>query len=153
MAEKTVKRKKTGTRKNGGLTNSTLLEWVRQWVTVKGERESLESREKEMKERLKEAVQTYGYTDDKGHTYLDLPEPVDDYVRLQRQRRVQQSIDEESALSLIRKHGLQDRCITYQPVIDQDELRKAVFTGDITEEEFDALIEEKENFAFVALKS
>ena len=140
-ATKTIsKTKKTVRRTNrqkGGLTKTALVTWFSQWSDVRSQKKALDSREKELKDRLMEAVEKYGYEDDKGHVYLDLPEEIAGVTKLQRQRRVSQNLDQEKAEKLLKKHGLWEDCTRVVRVIDEEALAAAQFKGDLSEEEFD----------------
>lgn len=147
--KKTVRR---SNRQKGGLTKTALVTWFSQWNDVRSQKKALESREKELKDRLLEAVERYGYEDDKGHVYLDLPEEISGVSKLQRQRRVSQRLDEEKAEVLLKEKGLWKDCTRVVRVIDEEALAAAQFKGDLSESEFDSLIETKESYAFVPVK-
>jgi len=143
-------------RSQGGTTNTTIATWVKEFLGLKGQINTLQSREKEVKDRLHKVVQTDGYTDDKGHQFFDLPEPIEGYSKLKRERRVKQDIDTEKVMALVeRKRGKKDaidKVIVMVPAVDEDALMAAYYRGDISDEEFQSLVTEKVNYAFKPVK-
>ena len=133
----------------GGVTDTAIVTWFREFVGLKAQLDQIGSRQGEIKDRLKEAVEARGYEDSEGHVWYDLPEEVEGYTRLKREKRIREKFDEEAALALVKKKGLEKKCIKMVPQLDHDALAGAVYAGDITEKEFQALIERTESYAFV----
>jgi len=146
---RTVRRKGSG----GGLTNTTLLQWVREWNSADQSAKAFSKRANEVKGRLKDVVLAQGYKDDKGHLLLELPEKVEDIETLQAQRREGTSLDEEAAFELLKRKKLTKQCTRTITVIDEEELVKAHFQGLITEEELDSVRVKKVSYAFVPIRS
>lgn len=139
-------------RKKGGLTDSALLDKVRQWAALDSQVKLIEPRKKGLRDWILNTVESYGYEDDKGNGWIDLPESVDGIVAIQRQKRVGQTINEERAETLLKKKGIYKECTTTIVVLDEDAIRKAVFTGKISQEELDSLVDSKVTYALVPTK-
>lgn len=139
-------------RRKGGLTKTTLATWFKQWTGADREAKAATARKNELRDRMLEAIEREGYEDDKGHVYLDLPEEIDGYSKIQRQRRVSQGLDHEATEELLKAKNLWKDCTRVVRVIDEEEVAKAVFDGRLTKEEWDSLIQTKETFAFVPVR-
>lgn len=146
MPKKVVKRKK-----KGGLTNAVLTNWINQFVAAKEVKATAEARYKETRDRLDEAVEEYGYVDADGHMWLDAPGDLD--IRVKRERRVSQSLDEDALWELIERKGLKrSRFVKTIEVLDQDAVHAALYVDDpakdgITEAEMDAVLVQRESWA------
>lgn len=132
----------------GGVTDTAIVTWFREFVGIKDQVKTLTSRQNEVKDRLKDAVESRGYRDSDGHFWFDLPEEIGGFTKLKRERRVSQSFDTEAALELARSKGLK-KCIRTIEVLDEDAFAAAVYTGDITKKEMEALKSENVTYAFV----
>lgn len=133
----------------GGVTDTAIVTWFREFVGLKQQLEQIGSRQDEVKSRLKEAVVARGYTDSEGHGWFDLPEEIEGYSKLKLERRVRERFDDDAAMALVRERGLEKKCVKMVPTLDHDALAGAVYDGDITEAEFQAFIKKSESFAFV----
>ena len=71
---------------------------------------------------------------------------------MQRQRRVSQSLDMDTAILTLTKRGLADRCIRSVPTVDEDEIMSCLYEGKLTEEEVDAMFPKKITWAFIPSK-
>lgn len=145
--------KRTVARKAAATKAVDIVSTLRQFLTLKVQREALEDRENDLKKILQHAVETAGYEDDKGNYWLDLDEPleVDGYgvvPRLKRERRVAFSVDETKAEAILAKKGILDECTTMVPVLDEEEIRKAHFKGVLTDAEIEAIFPAKVTWAF-----
>lgn len=141
-------KRKTVTRKKGGISNSAIVVWFQEWTRLNAARKQTEARERELRDRLMEAVETRGYPDHDGHYWFDLPEEIEGFEHLKRERRVSQSFDTQGAMELVYEKGLEKRCIKMVPTLDEDAFMAAVADREITEKEYDALITKRETWAF-----
>lgn len=86
-----------------------------EWMTRKNLAKDFAAKEKEANSALKQVVAEHGFTDDKGHRWLDLEEEVEGwdskgapakFNAIQCQRRVSLIIDEPVAMALLESRGL-----------------------------------------------
>ena len=115
------------------ISSNPLLVKVREYITYKKKIDELSKAQTEVKNELMEEVENNGVEDDKGHLWLELPEEVEGYVSLQRQRRVSQKLDMEEAVALLAAKGLADRCIITIPTVDEDEVMACLYEGKLSE--------------------
>ncbi|NIY68028.1 hypothetical protein SMALB_6106 [Streptomyces malaysiensis] len=112
-----------------------------------------------LRDRVAEAVQSRGYTDHKGSQYIDLPFPIPvsdhEYIRIKRERRVSIVADLEAAERITRARGYEiyRRAFPPVPTLDADELYVLLQEGELTEEDMDQIMVQKESFAFRGLTS
>lgn len=106
-----------------------------------------------VKRDLMDALDEFGYGDDKGHIWIDFEEPIEGFAGMQKQRRVNQGMDEDAIKRILDDKGLTDRC--YKPVItlDQDEVMALLYEGLLTEDEIDAMFPKTITWAFVPKKA
>lgn len=134
---------------NGGTTDTAIITWFKEFAGLKSQADQIASRQNELKDRLKDAVESRGYRDSEGHWWFDLPEEVEGYTKLKKERRVREKFNEDAALELVKQKGLEKRCVKMVPQLDHDELAAAVYDGTISEDEFQALVTRTESYAFV----
>lgn len=145
---RTVKRKK-----KGGLTNSALSTWVAQFVAVKAQQKQIKARYDELRGRLDDALEEYGYRDSDGHLWLDLEEPIEGYSRIKRERRTSRRLDEDALIEILEKKGIpKKRYIKTVEVLDEDAVFAMVYVDDpkkdgLTEAELDSVIVTSESWA------
>ena len=145
-ATKVVKKRKRST------TTKVLADWFRQYRTAEKEEKAALARKNEVKARFMDVLEREGYEDEKGHRYLDLGEEIDGVETVCRQRRVSQSVNSERAEALLKERGLWKKATRVERVIDDAKLAQLVFEGEMTQKEFDALIDVRETPAFVPVK-
>jgi hypothetical protein len=124
-------------------TGDDLISQAKEYIAVKKNIDQFEDRQKELKAALFLQIDEGGFEDDKGNIWLELPEAIDDYLSLQKQKRVSRKIDEGVAMTLIEEKGLRDRLIKTVEVVDEDELMAALYDGTLTEEEVDEMFPAK----------
>jgi len=113
---------------------------TREYISVKGNIEFYESRQKELKTALFEKIDADGFEDDKGNWWLELPESIEGYSGLQKQKRVSRKKPNEArAEEIAKEKGLEDRVFKTVRVLDQDELMACLYEGLLTEEEVDEM--------------
>lgn len=125
-----------------------LLRLVEDYKAIDGTIKQWNDRKKELRARLESILDAEGYTDEKGHVWLDLPDEVDGTTRLQRQKRVGQTLNEETAEVLLKRLDLWEKCSMQITVVDEDALLALGFQGDIPEDVMSEIFEEKVSYAF-----
>jgi hypothetical protein len=125
---------------------------VREYIKVKTAMESLEARQKELREKLFEKIDEKGFEDDKGNVILELDSTIEEVVRLEKQRRVSRKIDETKADELIAEKQLGDEVYEMKRVINEDALMAAHYEGKISEEELDEMFPAKVVWALTTKK-
>lgn len=132
-------------------TNS-LMAQVREFIAFKKRIDDLTKQQSVIKTQLMDIVEQEGIEDDKGHIWLELPEEVEGYVSLQRQRRASQKINTEVALHLLKARGLADRCIKTIEVVDEDEIMSCLYEDLLSEKDIDDMLTRTITWAFVPSK-
>lgn len=130
-----------------------ILGKVRRFVNLKRQIDDLTKEQSVIKTFLSDVVDTEGEPDEKGHLFYPLPEEVDGYKSLQRQRRVSQRLDEDAAQALLKERGLHDRCFELMPVLKEDEVMACLYEGLLSEEDVDTMFPKSVTWAFVPVKS
>ena len=126
---------------------------VRKYVNLRSRIDDLTKEQSSLKTELSTLVDNEGTPDEKGHLWYSLPEEVDGYVSLQRQRRVTQKLDEDEASRTLVAKGLSERCYKMVPVLDESEVMACLYEGLLTEEEIDAMFPKSVSYAFIPSKS
>jgi arginyl-tRNA synthetase len=126
---------------------------VKEYLQVKKTLDEMESRQKELREKLFAALDAEGLEDDKGNIQLELGEDINGIVRIEKQRRVSRKIDELKADDIIESNGLGDTVYVMTRTIDEDALRGAFDEGRITEDELDEMFPPKVTWALMTKKS
>lgn len=130
----------------------SLTAQVREYIRIKSSMELLESRQKELREKLFSQIDTDGYEDDKGNLQLELDEPIDEVIRLEKQRRTTRKIDEFKAEEVITAKQLEDTVYKTVRVVDEDALMAAYYEGKISEEELEEMFPAKVTWALMTKK-
>ena len=125
---------------------------VREFLGLRSRVEDLSARRDVLKSELSEIVDTDGEPDEKGSLYIQLPEEIDGYTALKRQRKVSQSLDAETAEKLLKDKGLFERCYIMEPVLKEDEVMACLYDGLLSEEEIDIMFPKRVSYAFVPVK-
>lgn len=126
---------------------------ISEYLKLKASIEFMETRQRELREKLFGAIEELGFEDDKGNIQLELDQEINGIVRLEKQRRVSRKIDETVAEELIAELGLEDQLYKTIRVVDEDELMAAVYQGKITDEQLDAMYPPKIVWALMTKKS
>lgn len=126
---------------------------VRQYIALRGRIEDLTKEQSGLKTELSDLVDSEGTVDDKGHIWYSLPEDVDGYHSLQRQRRVSQKLDSQVAEDILKSKGLESRCYSLVPVLNESEVMACLYEGLLTEEEIDSMYPKSVSYAFIPSKS
>lgn len=134
-------------------SENPLLTRVRQYVSLRSRISDLTKEQDSIKTELSNLVDTDGEPDEKGHLWIHLPEEVDGYTALQRQRKVSQYLDAGTAEKLLKDKGLFERCYEMQPVLKEDEVMACLYDGLLSEEEIDIMFPKKISYAFIPVKA
>lgn len=129
-----------------------IVEKFRDFVHYKSRIDTLSKEQNLIKEELNQYVIENGVEDDRGHINFELPEEVDGFKRLQRQRKVSLGLDMDAAILILTKKGLAERCIRAVPTVAEDEVMAALYEGKLTEEDIDAMFPKKISWAFIPKK-
>jgi hypothetical protein len=126
---------------------------VKEYLYVKKNIDQLDTRSKELRDKLFSHLDEGGYEDDKGNVQLELDAEVDGVVRLEKQRRVTRKLNEPKADEILTELGLKDEIYVMTPVLDEDKLMAAFYEGKITEEQLDDMFPSTVVWALRTLKS
>ena len=126
---------------------------VVEFITLRSRIDDMTKQQSAIKSELSELVETEGEPDEKGNLWLRLPHEVDGFTALQRQRKVSQSLDEDTAVEILKSKGLYDRCFTMMPILKEDEVMACLYEGLLTEEEVDSMFPKKVSWAFLTSKA
>jgi hypothetical protein len=135
-----------------------IRQWLQQFLVLKSEAAELTSRQNEVKDRLKAEIERQGYSDDMGHRYIDLEEPVDGVATLKREKRVSSTMNHERTEALLRKKNLWESCTTTVVVIDEDKILRALYEEDakgkplLRQEDVDSMFDQTITFAFIPMR-
>ncbi|CAB5219720.1 hypothetical protein UFOVP221_122 [uncultured Caudovirales phage] len=125
---------------------------VREYALVKATLESMEARQKVLREALFAKLDEEGYEDDKGNVILELDSVIEGVVRIEKNRRVQRKLDEAVADGIIAERGIGDDVYEMKRVINEDSLMACLYSDKVTEEEIDMMFPPKVIWALVTKK-
>lgn len=126
---------------------------VREYLTLKKNIEFMETRQRELRDKLFSQIEEQGYEDDRGNVTLELAGAIDGVVRLEKARRVQRKIDEQVADRIIAETGIGDDVYKTIQVIDEDALMACLYQDKITEDQLDEMFPPKIIWALMTKKS
>lgn len=129
-----------------------LIAKTKKYSFVKSQIDFLEKEQKELRTELFEQLDTNGEEDDKGNVVLELPEEVDGYVSVVKQRRVSRKVNEEIAERIITEKGLEDKLYKTIRVIDEDALMASLYSDELTESEIDEMYPQNVTWALILSK-
>lgn len=129
-----------------------ILTRIRQFLNYKVQIDKLTKASNEIKGELMEVVEEQGEQDTEGHFWYQLPEEIEGYSSLQRQRRVIKKFDMEEAERILKERGLYEDCVEMVPMVNEEKVLAALYTGKISEEEIDAMYPKTISWAFVPSK-
>lgn len=112
---------------------------VSEYAKVKASIDIMETRSKELREKLMERLDLGGMEDDKGNILLDVPGAAGGIARIEKQRRATRKLNEGAAEMIIEAAGLEDSLYEMKRVINEDALMAAFYEGTITEEQLDEM--------------
>ena len=129
-----------------------LVNQAKQYSFIKSQLDYLEKQQKELRAKLFEVLDEGGTVDDKGNIIVELPQEVDGYVSIVKQRRVSRKVDEMVAEEVIAEKGLEESLYKTIRVIDEDALMAALYEDVLTEEEVDRMYPQNVTWALVLSK-
>ena len=129
-----------------------LINRTKKYAFLKAQLDFLEKEQKELRAQLFEALDAEGIEDDKGNIIIELPQEVEGYFSVVKQRRVSRKIDEDKAAEIITSKGLEDTLYKTVITVDEDALMAALYEDVLTEEEIDAMYPQSVTWALVLKK-
>jgi len=129
-----------------------LIKDAREYSFLKQQIEFLEKQQKEVRERLFTQLDELGEVDDKGNVIIELPEEVNGFGAVVKQRRVSRKIDELVADEIITEKGMEEQLYKTIRVVDEDALMAALYNDELTEAEIDLMYPQKIVWALVMNK-
>jgi uncharacterized protein YebE (UPF0316 family) len=135
-----------------GREEDPLIKDAKEYSFLKQQIEFLEKQQKEVRERLFTTLDEMGETDDKGNIIVELPEEVNGFGAVVKQRRVSRKIDELVADEIITEKGMEEQLYKTIRVVDEDALMAALYNDELTEAEIDLMYPQKIVWALVMNK-
>ncbi|CAB4179157.1 hypothetical protein UFOVP1033_56 [uncultured Caudovirales phage] len=129
-----------------------LVKDAREYSFLKQQIDFLEKQQKEVRERLFAQLDEIGEVDDKGNVIIELPEEVNGFAAVVKQRRVSRKIDELVADEIITEKGMEEQLYKTIRVVDEDALMAALYNDELTEPEIDLMYPQKIVWALVMNK-
>jgi hypothetical protein len=129
-----------------------VLSQAQQYAFFKKQVEYFQEQMKSIREELFTHIEENGETDDKGNIIFELPQEIEGFTSITKQRRVTRKIDEDIAFDIIDEKGLRDKLIKVVEVIDEDALMAALYSDELTEEEIDEMYPQNVVWALVMNK-
>ena len=129
-----------------------LIARTKKYAFLKSQLEYFEKEQKALREELFAVLDGEGEVDDKGNIMVQLPQEVDGFNSIIKQRRVTRKVDELKAEEIITAHGLEDTLYKTVRVVDEDALMAALYEEVLTEEEVDKMYPPKVVWALVLKK-
>ena len=129
-----------------------LIKDAREYSFLKQQIDFLEKQQKEVRERLFLTLDEMGEVDDKGNIIIELPEEVNGFGAVVKQRRVSRKIDELVAEEVIVEKGMEEQLYKTIRVVDEDALMAALYNDELTEAEIDLMYPQKIVWALVMNK-
>jgi hypothetical protein len=131
---------------------NSLISRTKKYAFLKSQLDYFEKEQKALRALLFEDLDEIGEEDDKGNVIIELPEEVEGYSSVVKQRRVSRKIDEARAEEIIAEHELEDVLYKTIRVVDEDALMAALYEDVLTEEEVDEMYPQSITWALVLKK-
>jgi len=138
---------------NSGPDLEPIRKEVQQYVLLKDEVTSIESRVGVLRKRLLSTIEDLGETNDKGSIVLPINDSTSNTASIIKQRRVSKVFDEDKANNLLAEKGLFDSCVKTITVLDQDAVMAAYYDGKLTDEDIETMFPEKVSWALILEKN
>jgi uncharacterized protein YebE (UPF0316 family) len=135
-----------------GREEDPLIKDAREYSFLKQQIDFLEKQQKEVRERLFNTLDEMGEVDDKGNIIVELPEEVNGFGAVVKQRRVSRKIDELVADKIISEKNMEEQLYKTIQVVDEDALMAALYNDELTEAEIDLMYPQKIVWALVMNK-
>jgi hypothetical protein len=137
---------------NRNADETDLIARAKKYSFLKSQLDYLEKEQKALRAELFEVLDLEGEEDDKGNIVIELPEEVDGYNSIIKQRRVSRKIDETRAEELITEKSMEDTLYKTIRVVDEDALMAALYNDELTEAEVDEMYPSSITWALVLKK-
>ena len=137
---------------NRNTDETDLIARTKKYAFLKSQLDYLEKEQKALRAELFEVLDGEGEVDDKGNIIVQLPEEVDGFSSIVKQRRVTRKVDELKAEEIITAHGLEDTLYKTIRVVDEDALMAALYSEELTEAEIDEMYPQNVVWALVLKK-
>lgn len=134
------------------IDETDLIARAKKYSFLKSQLDYLEKEQKSLRLDLFEDLDSKGEEDDKGNIVLELPEEVDGYVSIIKQRRVARKIDEDKAEEIITARGMEETLYKTIRVVDEDALMAALYNDELTEAEIDEMYPQSITWALILKK-
>lgn len=125
---------------------------LQQYVVLKEEVSSLETRVGQIKKRIISAIEELGEANEKGSLVLAVNDELSGTASIVKQRRVSKVFDEETANKILKDKELFEECTQTIVVLDQDAVMGAYYTGKLTDEDIESMFPEKVSWALILEK-
>lgn len=125
---------------------------VQEYVKLKESMAHLESRQKELREKIFAHIENEGTEDTSGSLSLYLDHPIGEVQRVQKTRRGKRTINEEIAERIIEEAGIGDTVYEMKRVINEGALMAAYYEERLTEDQLDEMFPTKVIWALDILK-
>jgi hypothetical protein len=129
-----------------------LVNQAKEYAFIKAQLDYLEKQQKALREKLFEVLDASGETDDKGNIIVELPQEVDGYVSVVKQKRVTRKVDELVADEIITAKGMEETLYKTVRMVDEDALMAALYNDELTENEIDQMYPQKITWALILSK-
>jgi len=130
----------------------SLVNQAKEYAFIKSQMDYLEKQQKELREKLFEVLDTSGEPDDKGNIIVELPQEVDGFFSIVKQKRVSRKVDELVADEIITAKGMEETLYKTVRMVDEDALMAALYNDELTEEEIDQMYPQKITWALILSK-
>ena len=134
------------------IDETDLIARAKKYSFLKSQLDYLEKEQKSLRLDLFEDLDSKGEEDDNGNIVLELPEEVDGYVSIIKQRRVARKIDEDKAEEIITARGMEETLYKTIRVVDEDALMAALYNDELTEAEIDEMYPQSITWALILKK-
>lgn len=128
------------------LAKADVKRFAQHYVDARKAAELMQAQVDDMKAALVQAVQDYGYTDDKGNQFLDIG--IEGCDKLKREVRRSKRFDVTKATQWLKKQGRYDEFTEVVVQLDEDKILAASFEGDLPEKVVAGFYQESETMAF-----
>jgi hypothetical protein len=125
---------------------------AREYVLLKKTLENLETRQKELREKLFSHLDLEGQEDSSGNVFIEMSNEVEGIRVIEKQRRTTRKLDENIAEAIIAEKGLEETLYKTIRVIDEDAIMAAHYNDELTEEEIDQMFPSKVTWALMTKK-
>jgi len=137
---------------NRNTDETDLIARTKKYAFLKSQLDYLEKEQKALREELFAVLDGEGEVDDKGNVMIQLPQEVDGFNSIIKQRRVTRKVDELRAEEIITAHGLEDTLYKTVRMVDEDALMAALYEDVLTEAEIDEMYPQSITWALVLKK-